>query len=48
MDIDYRLQREIDLIEADDSLTPAKKRELIQDLYREAREYLRESGEMDY
>lgn len=44
MDIETRLEKEIELIEKDESLTRKQKDEEIRELYREAREY--ERGEV--
>lgn len=42
MDIETRLEREIELIEKDESLTREEKDKEIRELYKEAREYERE------
>lgn len=42
MDIETRLEREIELIEKDESLTREEKDKEIHELYKEAREYERE------
>lgn len=42
MDLEDRLEHEIELIENDDSLTEAEKQREINELYKEAREILRE------
>ena len=45
MDIESRLEREIELIENDESLTRKEKDEEIRELYKEAREYEREDND---
>lgn len=45
MDLEERLDKEIELIENDESLTDEEKRKEIRELYREAREIEREQEE---
>jgi hypothetical protein len=42
-----RLEREIEIIENDDSLTSEEKNKQIRELYREARDYEREQSQRD-
>ena len=48
MDIEETLDREIDIIENDESLTNDEKRERIIELEREAREYYEDEQHRDY
>lgn len=47
MSLESQLEREIELIENDDTLTNEEKRKLIQELYHEAREMERERRYME-
>jgi hypothetical protein len=47
MSLESQMEREIELIENDDSLTNEEKRKQIQELYREARDMERERRSME-